>query len=298
MAYYAGGAVHFQYQDWLGTERMRGSYNGGVEGTFTSLPFGDAQATASGSDTDAYHFAGQDYDAETSTEHAQFRQYGTMQGRWFSPDPYSGSYDFLSPQSLNRYAYVMNSPSGSIDLNGLMNYPSRKLPGGGGLQPPVYLGSDLGMGVPGGSLFGSTWNEFDSNIGQTSSDGNNTYTATSDGWTDQNGVLLTSGAASEVGLPGIFDNSWVLDSGAGAAPVLVAKNNVPHNQKQNPCGTSCHSPVKPPGKDPISNCQKVAILTGMLGWGAGPWFEGAAAWAAYVIPNTASTAALVACWGK
>jgi YD repeat-containing protein len=50
VAFYASGATHFQHQDWLGTERMRTTYNGTVEGTFTSLPFGDAQNTTSGTD--------------------------------------------------------------------------------------------------------------------------------------------------------------------------------------------------------------------------------------------------------
>jgi YD repeat-containing protein len=50
VAYYANGAAHFEHQDWLGTERMRTTYNGVVEGTFTSLPFGDGQAT-NGADT-------------------------------------------------------------------------------------------------------------------------------------------------------------------------------------------------------------------------------------------------------
>jgi hypothetical protein len=45
VAYHAGGAAHFEHQDWLGTERMRTTYNGAVEGTFTSLPFGDGKTS-------------------------------------------------------------------------------------------------------------------------------------------------------------------------------------------------------------------------------------------------------------
>jgi RHS repeat-associated protein len=111
--------TYFEHQDWLGTERMRTAYNGSVAGTFTSLPFGDAQTTASGSDLDPYHFAMLDYDSETATDHAQFRQYENVQGRWMSPDPYSGSYDFSNPQSLNRYSYVLNNPLASVDPIGL-----------------------------------------------------------------------------------------------------------------------------------------------------------------------------------
>jgi RHS repeat-associated protein len=127
--YYAGGkpvafyvpssSTSFQHQDWLGTERLRTTYNGGVEGTYTSLPFGDAQAVASGTDLDPNHYASLDSDSETATDHAEFRQYNSTQGRWMRPDPYSGSYNFSNPQSMNRYAYVLNNPLGAIDPKGL-----------------------------------------------------------------------------------------------------------------------------------------------------------------------------------
>jgi RHS repeat-associated protein len=114
VAYYAGGAAHFEHQDWLGTERMRTTYSGAIEGSFTSLPFGDAEA-ANGTDGDANHYATLDYDNETNTDHAQFRQYNSAEGRWHSPDPYYGSYDPSNPQSFNRYAYVVNNPLSYVD---------------------------------------------------------------------------------------------------------------------------------------------------------------------------------------
>ena len=115
VAYYANSSIHFQHQDWLGTERKHTAYNGIDEETLTSLPFGDLQ-TASGSDND---YAMLSYDSETGTDHAQFRQYSGTQGRWMSPDPYSGSYDFNNPQSFNRYAYVLNNPLSFLDVSGL-----------------------------------------------------------------------------------------------------------------------------------------------------------------------------------
>lgn len=117
VAYYnPGGAVYFEHQDWLGTERMRTSYNGGVEATFTSLPFGDSQSATGG---DAYHFAALDHDAESGTDHAQFRQYSNVAGRWFSPDLYVQSYNRANPQSFNRYSYVDDGPLSNIDMIGL-----------------------------------------------------------------------------------------------------------------------------------------------------------------------------------
>jgi RHS repeat-associated protein len=126
-----GAAVHFEHQDWLGTERVRTSYNGGVEGTYTSLPWGDSK-TSSGTDQDAYHYAMLDYDSETNTDHAQFRQYSNLSGRWMSPDPFAGSYDFADPQSLNRYTYSGSNPVGSVDPSGLMMDPRGGDGGGGG----------------------------------------------------------------------------------------------------------------------------------------------------------------------
>jgi RHS repeat-associated protein len=68
---------------------------------------------------DFNRFGGIDYNAESNTYHAPFRQYTSTAGRWFSPDPYSGSYDLSNPQSLNRYAYVMNNPLSFLDSSGL-----------------------------------------------------------------------------------------------------------------------------------------------------------------------------------
>jgi RHS repeat-associated protein len=117
--------AHFEHQDWMGTERLRTAYNANgnptytVEGTFTSLPWGDGPPSGTGSDLDANHYATLDHDSETDTDHAQFRQYSNTQGRWLSPDPYGGSYNASNPQSFNRYVYAMNNPLSNIDPSGL-----------------------------------------------------------------------------------------------------------------------------------------------------------------------------------
>jgi RHS repeat-associated protein len=54
-----------------------------------------------------------------SGNHAQFRDYSNVTGRWLQPDPYDGSYDLSYPQTLNRYAYVGNNPLGYTDPTGL-----------------------------------------------------------------------------------------------------------------------------------------------------------------------------------
>jgi RHS repeat-associated protein len=68
-----------------------------------------------------YKFTGQERDAETGQDHFMFRNYVSAAARWTSPDPYLGSYDLTNPQSLNRYAYVLNNPMKFLDPFGL-NY--------------------------------------------------------------------------------------------------------------------------------------------------------------------------------
>jgi len=51
---------------------------------------------------------------ESGFDHAMYRQYSSTFGRWTTPDPYGGSYNFANPQSLNRYAYVNRARWGRV----------------------------------------------------------------------------------------------------------------------------------------------------------------------------------------
>jgi RHS repeat-associated protein len=59
-------------------------------------------------------------DAETGLDHAWWRKYDSLAGRWTSPDPYLGSASLGDPQSFNRYTYVGNDPVNFIDPEGSM----------------------------------------------------------------------------------------------------------------------------------------------------------------------------------
>ena len=155
VAYYANGSTHFEHQDWLGTERLRTAYNGAVEGTYTSLPWGDGQGI-SGADTDANHYAVLDHDRETDTDYAQYRQYANMQGRWLSPDPYSGSYKKRNPQSFNRYVYAGNNPLARVDHTGLEEDGDIEGGGGGSDGPDGGGDGDGGDGDGGDGGGGDT----------------------------------------------------------------------------------------------------------------------------------------------
>jgi RHS repeat-associated protein len=116
------GDTYFDQKDILGTDRLRMNYAAVAAANYASLPFGDGYtANVSGTygDQDNNHFAQLDRDAETDTDHAQFRQYYNIWGRWMSPDPYGGSYDITNPQSFNRYAYVNSNPLTFVDPSGL-----------------------------------------------------------------------------------------------------------------------------------------------------------------------------------
>ena len=79
-------------------------------------PWGQ-QRSQIGAHTDL-HFATMWQEPESGLFSTHFRRYSSNLGRWLSPDP---SYeDILNPQSLNRYAYVLNHPTNSIDPLGLI----------------------------------------------------------------------------------------------------------------------------------------------------------------------------------
>jgi RHS repeat-associated protein len=136
------GTTYLDHQDTLGTERMRTNFAGSVGATFKSLPWADgysATINSSGADQDNNHFAGLERDAESGTEHADFRNYASAQGRWLAPDPNLGSYDLLNPQTMNRYSYALNNPASLVDPSGL----------------DWCLGSVLGIGCDGPSFIGT-----------------------------------------------------------------------------------------------------------------------------------------------
>ena len=135
------GQAYFENLNWLGTKRMTTTGTGVVFGTYASLPFGDGASITSGQDDTPFdEFSGlSDWfnGILGSADHAQFREYSNAQGRWLSPDPSSGSYDFSNPQTFNRYSYVRNNPMAFNDPSGLdKGLEQNGLPGAGFLFGP------------------------------------------------------------------------------------------------------------------------------------------------------------------
>lgn len=100
------------------TKRVMTNVSAANAVTCTNFPFGDG-LSCTGNDRDFTHFTDDVHDSQSNLEHTWFRQYSTIQGRFGSTDPYSGSMDLGNPQSLNRYTYVSSDPMNYVDSAGL-----------------------------------------------------------------------------------------------------------------------------------------------------------------------------------
>jgi RHS repeat-associated protein len=145
-----GGRVKWLVGDHLGTPRMVVDQSGDLTGAnqvirHDYLPFGEEilagtgiRATSNGYAGDGIRqkFTGKDRDAETGLDYFEARYYAGKQGRFTSPDEFSGGPDDLfdfadvasenptlygdltEPQSLNKYVYCYNNPLSFIDIDG------------------------------------------------------------------------------------------------------------------------------------------------------------------------------------
>lgn len=92
-------------------------------------PFGEELASGVGGRTTGMgfivtdglrqRFTVKERDNETGLDYFLSRYYASAQGRFTSPDPLLASGRVESPQSWNRYSYVLNNPHGFTDPFGL-----------------------------------------------------------------------------------------------------------------------------------------------------------------------------------
>jgi RHS repeat-associated protein len=134
----ASTGLSYQFPDHLST-RVEADASGNVTRTFGHLPFGESwyeTGTAS-----KWKFTTYERDQESGLDYAQFRFDSSRLGRFMSMDPLAGTAD--NPQSLNRFAYVLNNPVNFVDpsgaechdmLTGLI-MPCEETDGGGGGGP-------------------------------------------------------------------------------------------------------------------------------------------------------------------
>ncbi len=121
---YSGGALlakidssgtKYYHQDQLSNRLVTDSSGSAVEqlGTF---PFGDSWYNGT---SDKLQFSTYERDSESGNDYALARQYVWRLARFTALDPLSGSIG--DPQSLNRYTYVRNNPTGLVDPSGMVD---------------------------------------------------------------------------------------------------------------------------------------------------------------------------------
>jgi RHS repeat-associated protein len=125
-AWYIGTETYFNHINNIGSTTVLTNHSGAAVQDILYYPWGQMPPWHLWGGGGA-NFAELPYqDPNTSTNIAMFRFHSPAVGRWLSPDPVAG--DITNPQSLNRYAYVMNNPATLVDPLGLGS-PSGCIPG-------------------------------------------------------------------------------------------------------------------------------------------------------------------------
>jgi RHS repeat-associated protein len=112
----ATGAVAYYFADHLGSTAVLTNATGTIVEESDYYPHGRERIILNG-DPNLYKFTGYERDVETGLNYAMLRFQHEAHGRFMSPDPLGGS--VANPQSLNRYAYVLNNPLNWVDPLGL-----------------------------------------------------------------------------------------------------------------------------------------------------------------------------------
>jgi len=115
--YNSGGLNYVRHMDYLGSSRLATTWAHSVYAKESYAPFGEPYNETSTTDR---VFTGQTQSTTSGVYDYLFRKYDPAARRWLSPDP--AGWDAVNqsaPQSLNRYAYVMNNPMSAVDACGL-----------------------------------------------------------------------------------------------------------------------------------------------------------------------------------
>jgi RHS repeat-associated protein len=151
-----GANESFEHPNALGSIGMVTQYNGAALSDQQFYPWGTPWNIVNGTDVNWASTNGAErFEGLASTPN---RDYSLGEGRWLSPDPLGG--DVTNPQSLNRYAYVLNNPTTLVDPSGLQGCRPPWTQMGSGVCVGNVLqitSATMGWGPVGGY---SAWNEF------------------------------------------------------------------------------------------------------------------------------------------
>jgi RHS repeat-associated protein len=120
MTQYLSDGAHFSHANVLDSETQTTDWAGGGGQGILFYPWGQVWSNPSGKYGSSFlqKFASLQLDDTSTDGYAPpFRYYIPEKGRWLTPDPLAGH--ITNPQSLNRYAYVLNNPTRFIDPLGL-----------------------------------------------------------------------------------------------------------------------------------------------------------------------------------
>jgi len=118
LAHYQGSpeGTYFPHVAKLGSTSQVTDYRGAVVQDQLHYPWGQQWQIVGSAQEKRFALLGHRDTSETDLDPTRFRMYSATQGRWLSTDPIHGCGQ--SPQSLNRYAYVLNSPTNWVDPSG------------------------------------------------------------------------------------------------------------------------------------------------------------------------------------
>jgi|GEM_PF-3304872 len=115
----ANGLVYYYQADQIGSTRSM-TNSSGVRCYDADFPPYGTENSYTTTCSPLYKFAGYERDTETGLDYAANRYYNSRIGRFMTPDPAGlAAANLSNPQSLNRYAFVLNNPLTGIDPWGL-----------------------------------------------------------------------------------------------------------------------------------------------------------------------------------
>jgi len=147
--------VAYLTNDHLGSPRINTEINGNVAARHDYHPFGEEIASSKrvtgvgyAGDPVRKQFTGYERDGETDLDYAKARYYAQVHGRFTTTDPLQASAKPASPQTWNRFVYVMNNPLNYSDPDGQCSVPTGLQKGQVGICVEAFIKTRRLPGLP------------------------------------------------------------------------------------------------------------------------------------------------------